>query len=172
MPVELSINMPKVTNETFETALADVNNKRIISEVCSQFRGNVPREELTFRGHIALFNCLRKHDPTNNNKFTTSLYWHTLRQCQNAVRTEEKNALLPSLPINYESWSSNLSIDQLCVHECIDMLPSDQKEIIKNYFFDGMTLEEIGEMNGYSHVAAFKRLDKAKDAFRRLYCEE
>lgn len=160
--------MYNITNEIFEKALDDENNRAIIGNVCKNFRGILPESELKYRGHMGLFECLKKHKADAGNKFTTSLHYHTLWQCYRAVRDVKRQEKLE--PITCDIVSSNCSVlDNIAIHECINMLNNDHKNIIIDYYFQKKTLEEIGKERGYSSVTAFNTLRRAEEAFALLY---
>lgn len=162
--------MPEVTDEIFETALTDENNRRIISKVCRKYYGRLSKEELTSRSYIALFNCLRKHDPLRNVRFTSSLYRHVVWECHKAIRDTIRH---PPPPLPKEDHLFYVESREVrYVQECLAILPDAYATIIRNYYFDRMTFREIGIVSGCTAPAAMRRLRRAEKAFRRLYGED
>ena len=57
--------------------------------------------------------------------------------------------------------SSKSFEDSLAVHDILTGLDQDFKKILKQRFFDNMTMVEIGIANGYSRETARRRLKNA-----------
>lgn len=158
----------KITDDSFNIAWADVNNRRILARVCRKFKGALSHDELRYRSYMALLRCMQCYDPGRKTKFTTSLYRHVVWQCSKAMRERKRQGTYYPLPEVIRSYPDMTAI---YVRDCIDSLPDEHGSILVSYFFLGMTLREIGHANGYSHVDAHRRLSRAKEAFRLLYGE-
>lgn len=160
-----------MSNQDFEEALANRDNQNIIRSVCRDFQNVLSPEELEDKGRIALFKCLRKHDPSKNTKFVSSLYRFTKWECQKAVRSSRRQVHFRPI-----TGSSELvkcpAPEVLYVRECLSLLPTRHTQILVSYYFCNMTLREIGKANGYSAQAAMMKLRDAERAFRRLYGED
>lgn len=56
-----------------------------------------------------------------------------------------------------------------CVHDCLDLLPDDKKNLLYLRFWKDMTIRGIAEMSGISERAAEGKVYRAKLAFREIY---
>lgn len=119
---------------------------------------------MLYRGYIALFNCLRTHNPEYKTKFTSSLYRHVVWQCRKAVREYNNTKDIYPLPSHLYS-KFNIDIE---IEDCLEKLNHEQSSIIRNYYFDKMTFTEIGKANNYSATTALKKLRQAEGLFRQL----
>jgi DNA-directed RNA polymerase specialized sigma24 family protein len=160
--------MRDVTNATFEDALTNPNYGRILADVRDKFKGIIPDDELTYRGHMALFRCLQHHEATKGSKFTTMLYQQAMWQCKKAVRTIRRERRLEPLPTGLPCLRFAYE-ERAMVRDCIRHLPDEQGRILHEYYFQGLTLREIADVNGYTAATAYNHLRKAEEAFRRMY---
>jgi DNA-directed RNA polymerase specialized sigma subunit len=151
--------MHKVTNEAFEAALANPDNRRVIGYLCKKYRNLANNDELWQHGCVGLFKCMKRHGETTPKR----LYWYIRKECLKGIAIR-RDFPLPS------HLSASLDIDDpVEVKDCMDMMSADSRNILLAYFFMGMTLAEIGREKGHTRVAAFYLLKRAKDEFRRLY---
>lgn len=151
-------------DDIFEAALADADNVRVMMGVCRQFRGRIPPEELAYCRHMALFKCLKKHDP-GRSRFTTSLTRYTLWECRKALRALRRQEKFYS----YEGAVVDSAEKTIDIRDCLESLPEEQGRILHDYHIAKMTMEEIAQVNGYSTSTAVERLKGAEASFRRLF---
>lgn len=120
---------------------------------------------------IALLRCLQGHTGSTQ-KFTTSLYRFTKWECQNATRNMKRQQkrqpvslfLVPDIAVESNSNAEEISN----MHECIDMLDPSDQALIRGYYLDQMTLEEIGNNAGYTRQAARWNVQQALGRLQRL----
>lgn len=164
-----------VTNEEFTVALADTNNTNIIRSVCNGYRNILSEDELHSCGLNALWRTLQYHRPEYNQKFTTSLYRFIDWECKREVR-RVKNSRKYVVASLSEQGYDQLSTGDLCekpevlhLRECISLLPEEwQRTVIRQYYLDNRTMEEIGVINGYSKEAARQKINKAMASLKDI----
>lgn len=84
---------------------------------------------------------------------------------------QEKSSCTVPLPY-HDIATQPTPLEAIYVRDCMDVLPKHHRSILYAYYFEGMTLQEIGDSNGYSRPAAMVKLRQAEAAFRRLYGED
>lgn len=157
----------KVTNEEFEQAYTNKDNRLIIRSVTSMFANVIPEDELVSCGLNALWRCLSQHQSSYGQKFTTSLWrftnWECLRELKNIQRTK-KSLNIDNINVSTKQVSENLSH----LRECMTLLSESNKQLIQEYYLDKRTMEEIGKLHGYSKEAARQKINRAVIELRKL----
>jgi RNA polymerase sigma factor (sigma-70 family) len=148
--MKIKLQRRPVSNEEFNAALADEDNRKIIKKVLSSFIKVIPPEELEICGNEALWRCLGYHEQGKGNKLTTSLWRFTKWECLRMLE----------IPIIENQDYGHL-------HECISLLSPLDRQLIQEYFFDRRTMHEIGKLHGYSKEAARQKINKAVNRLRR-----
>lgn len=75
----------------------------------------------------------------------------------------ESSISIDSLPNTKE-----VSEETLFVRECLPFLNEIDRKVINQYYFDGRTFEEIGQINGYSKETARKKVNKGLDNLKKI----
>jgi RNA polymerase sigma factor (sigma-70 family) len=171
--MKIKLQRRPVSNEEFNAALADEDNRKIIKKVLSSFIKVIPPEELEICGNEALWRCLGYHEQGKGNKLTTSLWrftkWECLRMLKKIRRENNKRMVNLSTIETKEKLEIPIieNQDYGHLHECISLLSPLDRQLIQEYFFDRRTMHEIGKLHGYSKEAARQKINKAVNRLRR-----
>ena len=155
--------MRKVTDEEFEKAYSNQDNRNIIETVTKKYAKTLSKDTQKSCGMYGLWRCIQNHDDKYGRKFTTSLFIHVDWECKRELSSMNKKAL-SSLGDQDENIPSPSSSGDLS--EMIESLPDNQKDIIKQRFCENRTLEEIGNNQGYSKEAARQNINKILSKLR------
>lgn len=158
-----------VSNDAFEKAWADPENRKIMSAIGRRYKGVMDYESMIYNAQLALFYCLRKHRPDAGTKFTSSLTRHTIWQFKRATINRRKNSPL-SLPENFDMPVRNDPI-QTDVQECLTALPVEDCCVLNQRFFMNMTLREISSAHSCSIQGASNKVNRALGKFKELWTQ-
>lgn len=159
--------MGPVSDEEFQVAYENTDNRNIIRSVCGKYSKQLSRDELRSCGMIGLWNALQKHDPKYKRKFTTSLWKWVTWECLREVGRSKRFA-----PKHFEDVEACFYEDERVENRafvvgCLSKIPKFNRKIIKQRFLLGMTFEDIGQANGLSKETARQRylesIDKLKE---------
>ncbi len=157
----------KVSETEFEAAYANKDNRNIIKSALRGYKNALSPEELAGCGMIALWKALGYYQSSFNQKFTTSLVRFVKWECNRElgklarIRTFNGNPLYPIHNEMPEALKGARLEDIVNVQECLALLAPEKQTILKEYYYEGLTLREIGKKNGYCKVTARNRLDRA-----------
>lgn len=144
-----------VTDKEFNDALVDSNNIRIGKSVLRkfQFDDDTARECWL----MGLWKALQNYKNDKNATFLTYLhnriYWHcclVLKQ-----RSQNKNKKIQSL------CQDVASKEEISVVEILEEIPEQHREIVYDYFINGMKLKELAKKYKFSLETARKHIKKA-----------
>jgi DNA-directed RNA polymerase specialized sigma subunit len=153
-----------ISNEDFDKAYADPDNLRIIRAACEKFSKRLPWDILQNCGARALWRTLQSHDDSYKTKFSTSLYQFVIWECKTSIQTERK-LTHPNL-LWYDPLEIDCGYEEVIMNEYIDKLSYDEKDILYKRFYEDKTLEEIGDLKGYSKQAAHRNIQKTLSKLR------
>lgn len=155
-------NRKKVSDQEYENAYKNRDNRKVIDSVTSRFRKVIDRDDLQSAGDMALLRCLEYHDDSYNQKFTTSLWRFTDWECKRVLRSKKnKLSAMQLSTIEVELPQNEGNKESEYVNEYIELLPIENRKILQQYYYQGMTMEEIGKANGYSKEAARQKINKS-----------
>lgn len=165
------VTKKQVTNEDIQNALKNPDNKGIIKGVTSKFK-LLSKDDRHLCGLHGLWKALQYHDDSYNQKFTTSLYTFVQWECLKSMEQIYKKKFSfheQSLDDIVEETPeiTGEDIEHLLVR--LDGMDSQQKKIIKQYFFEKNTLAQLGKLNGCSAESARQRLKKAIAQLKERY---
>ncbi len=164
----------EVSNEEFETAYKNKDNRKIILNVTSKYRKSIDCHDLQSAGMMALWRCLSYHDDSFNQKFTTSLWRFTDWECKRLLRSQKNKIQCAQLSVIETDFPENQSMsdNEKYIKECINLLPALDKKILELYYYDNRTMEEIGTINGYSKEAARQKINKSLKKLEEIFNRE
>lgn len=164
----------QVSNEEFETAYKNKDNKRVISTVIKKYMRSIDLHDLQSAGMMALWRCLSYHDDSFNQKFTTSLWRFTDWECKRILRSQKNKVKCAQLSVIESDFPENQIVtdNEKYIKECIHLLPTSDKSILELYYYDNRTMDEIGKLNGYSKEAARQKINKSLKKLQEIFNRE
>jgi DNA-directed RNA polymerase specialized sigma24 family protein len=154
--------MKKVSNEVFNEAYNNIDNKKIINRVKKMYRNNIPKEDLDDCGLYALWHALIFHKDEKG-KFTSTLYKMVNWKCNAYVKKNNK-------PVPTSLDDTNLSYSQKFYDEFedyISILPKDLAEIVEQRIVQKKTITQIGKERNIGFDAAKSKINKAYRMLRK-----
>ncbi len=160
--------MKKVSDQQFEIAYKNPDNKNIIRSVTKGYSGQLSKDEQLICGMHGLWRCLQNHDDKYGRKFTTSLFIHVDWECKRELSriNKKKMSSLGEQAKDIESRNEDAGMPEI-----LEFLPENQKNIVIQRFYENRTLEEIGKSQGYSKEAARQNINKIIQKLKTLICE-
>lgn len=171
-----------VTNEEFHAAYNGIigdeqsekaasDNRNIIFSVLKHYSQKLTPDELKSCGQIGLWKCLQYHDDSRGQKFTTSLFRFTRWECRQAIREKfgrrkerDDSFFLPIFERHLDT-QCELPPDGKLEHirECMEQLSLWEKKLIKAYYLEGKTIDQISGKPGcsLSKEATRQHIEKA-----------
>jgi RNA polymerase sigma factor (sigma-70 family) len=146
-------------NKTIEECLEDNSIKSIIRVVEGRYKNSIDPDDLSSVSHETLWKCINKFDESRNAKFTSYLYQQLNYGFKNQLNKNSKNKSFCTENIE-SSFSCEANIEAM---DIIRSMPQDLGTVLRQRFIDNMTIQEIGDANGYSRETARRRI---KSAFR------
>lgn len=166
----------EVTNEEYNAAYNNLNNRRVTNKVLSFYKDRIDSETLKTLGLQGLWRCLQFHDPERENKFTTSLWRFVTWACESEIKrlstkkNSETKKKIKFTDMNFDYVGNDIKQEfTLDIFTDIEeLLDAEYSEILKLRFQKGMTLQEIGEQFGYTKEAARQKLNNAIIQVKKL----
>jgi len=170
--------MRDVTTEQLEEALKIEDNRNIMRKVTSRYAALLHPDDLYTCSLYALWRTLQCHDPSYNQKFTTSLFRFCEWECKRELRKNSTKVLSMTVPLEQASQSdvgeeSFPTVDDEWIREAVDQLNDEDREIVQFYFLESRSLREVSAKFGWSKQMARKRKNEAmKNLKERLMAQE
>ena len=148
-----------IRNQAFKIAeFNKQNNSNIITY-------NV--DDLYQEGIEAAWKAINKFNPNTSESITAyALISARNNMYQFAIKKHNRTKYegIDNLELSKDEEETSYDIEE--VHNNINLLTSDDKFLIKAYYFNEMTLEEIGKIKGCSYVAIHNKLKKIIDKMK------
>jgi RNA polymerase sigma factor (sigma-70 family) len=139
--------MNEVSDYKFNIVYNDKVNKAVISKATRRFRKDIPKDDLIRCGLMATWKSIQKYDENRKAQFTSYLYKRTLWECLDYLTEKYRNnKMLCQMDVDTFPDKEPGHFEDI-----IEELPSEEQKLLRQRFFYGMTLEEIGIENGYSY---------------------
>ena len=145
-------------NKNIDEAVKNIDYKRIMDKVCSKYSRYVDEDDLSSIRLHTLWQCLNKFDPERKVKFTTYLYQQLTFAIKNHLKKQRRE--YTNIPFSV-GQRQDVDIDIAF----LDM-PREMAKLIEQKYVSRMTMNEIGEANGYSRETARRRLKKAVEYYK------
>lgn len=158
-----------ISNTEFEAAYNNLDNRKIINACISRYIKIMPIEELQECGMVALWKCLKYHEDGHNQKFTTSLWRFIDWECRRELKKKNKDKTLVTSDMQEYDVTVIENPDVIKLRDCIEHLKPEHQQIIQEYYFDKLTMEEIGDNHKYSKETARQKINKAVRALSKIY---
>lgn len=167
-----------ISDDEFRIASENSDNMNVQLAVCRRYFGVMSAEDLRACSLHALWRCLQYHDPKYGQKFTTSLHRFTAWEIQRELRkqkgskAQQNMAMVPLYGTEGElAKEENVSRKDMVDHirQRATLLPyAWQRKVVDQYYFQHLTMEQIGRRNGYSKESARQKVRKAMAELRQL----
>lgn len=155
---------------TYEEAMSNMDNVRIMNSVARRFCNQISSEVLKQCKLLGLWKALKSHDFSQKRKFTTSLYKFVLWECQKEIRskTQLKNKR-DKFKIFAEQYESNQNIFVFDI-DIVKKLPKYESELLYDRYVLELTYKEMGKLRGVSKQAIERHIKKTlKDIRNGVY---
>jgi RNA polymerase sigma factor (sigma-70 family) len=138
--------MREISNDEFEAARTP-QIRELITSITKSYAGSLCPGTLQCAGDMALWRCLKKHDPKYGSSFTTSLYRFINWECLHALRIQRNKTVTL---VNDIEGPGETATTHMILDDCLRILGTKERRIIEARFLENCTFEEIGLREGYS----------------------
>lgn len=126
-------------NELFDSYLTKYN--RDIKRVYSYYKKyNLSKEQIMQSVYIALWKIVPKYEEGAKMSFRSYLWKATLWEINREYNNHHKKYLVKD--------PKGVNIDIADFNDCLDSIPSKNRQVLKMYYLEGKTLQEIGKEIG------------------------
>ena len=148
-----------INNEAFEAALQNKEYRKIINYILAKYRRSISHDDLEQCGKIGLWKFLLKD--VQKSYLFSYIEW----ECKSFLyKNKLKENLCADLSI-YEDFGASFSPERYNIQECLDKLNPFDRNLLRDYYIIGKTMQEIGLERGFSKQTVS---NKMKLALRRL----
>lgn len=145
-------------DKNIENYLKDKNITNIMSKVAWPYKYNIDLDEIESIKMDVLWDCINKYDASKGSKFTSYLYQQLSFAFRSRVKKKKKE--FSSEFVRDNTPCMKTQSDMNC-YDLLEGLPHEISNIIQQRFIYNMTMNEIGNKNGYSRETARRKLIKA-----------
>lgn len=138
--------------------LSDPNIVGIMNAVGSRYRSIDP-DQLESIKLNTLWECAKKYNPDRGTKFTSYLYQNLVYAFKNELKRNIREFPTESIELNTPAKASNYT-------DIFDGLPSEYATLLEQKYVYNMTMNEIGNKNGYSRETARRKVAKAVNFYK------
>lgn len=161
----------QVSDHEFSEAYASPDNTRIINKATSKFRSILDEDERSSCGTQGLWEALQNHEDGKGNKFTSTLYqyvyWRCSTKAKNILKNKGKEVLFTDYGASPEKTFEEQS-EIAEIYEVMDKRLSPQdNQILKDYFINKLTIQEIADKNGCSKCTISGKCKRSLEKLRR-----
>ena len=154
-----------ILDEDFDRELKNPNNIRIMSKVCSFYLRMIPSDDIYRCKLVALWKAMVKFNPSGGQKFTSYLYNSIKWECQKElylINKFRKGATYDDM------LTECVDKNNFEIFDIVEKLPPKLEVVIKQKFFFGLTMEEIGKENNYSRETARRYVKKGIEKLQEI----
>lgn len=138
--------------------LNDSNVVGIMNAVGSRYRSIDP-DQLDSIKLNTLWECSKKYNPNRGTKFTSFLYQNLVFAFKNELKKNIREFPTETIELNTPSRASNNT-------DIFDGIPKEYARILEQKYIYNMTMNEIGDKNGYSRETARRKVAKAVNFYK------
>lgn len=162
-----------ITDKDLQQALRNPDYRNLIDAVISKYKYHLCDAAIENCVTKAIWMCLQNYNSERKAKFSTVLYRYLSNELKREIRfnTEYHRVMKKHQAgdIFEELVDNKDSSLQYEVRDCLEQIPDKHRDIIYKYYFDNMTLQEIGNHNGYTREAARKNIASALESFKKVW---
>ena len=147
----------------------DAEIKKKTNALRRKYRKAIPDLELSscINDGIMLANANYNKDKSNGKTFEQYVYERINWQCLRWLKKERKAKFIPAK--SESRHDSQILVISDSFNEMIEGLTDEDKEILRLRFVEQLNLTEIGNIYGFSHETARKKINKALLILRKDY---
>ena len=157
--------MIEFTNDEFERKWTDLNNVRIIRAASESYRHLLPPDILENCGLHGLYRCLQTHDDSLGGLFTSSLTYHVIWQCKQAM-VEHNRFCSTALTVDCVDDAPPPLLN-IMVEECLDILPERDRAMVVARYLESSSFQEIATQFDCTRSGAKYIIDRSLEKMRK-----
>ena len=133
--------------------LSDPNIIGIMNAVGSRYYSIDP-DQLESIKLNTLWECAKKYDPNRGTKFTSFLYQNLVFAFKNELKKTLREFPTETIELNTPARATSTT-------DIFDGMPKEYATLLEQKYVYNMTMNEIGDKNGYSRETARRKVAKA-----------
>lgn len=138
--------------------LSDPNVVGIMNAVGSRYRSIDP-DQLDSIKLNTLWECSKKYNPNRGTKFTSYLYQNLVFAFKNELKKNIREFPTETIELNTPARANNTT-------DIFDGMPKEYANLLEQKYVYNMTMNEIGDRNGYSRETARRKVAKAVNFYK------
>jgi DNA-directed RNA polymerase specialized sigma24 family protein len=138
--------------------LSDPNVVGIMNAVGSRYRSIDP-DQLDSIKLNTLWECSKKYNPNRGTKFTSYLYQNLVFAFKNELKKNIREFPTETIELNTPAQATNTT-------DIFDGMPKEYANLLEQKYVYNMTMNEIGDKNGYSRETARRKVAKAVNFYK------
>lgn len=154
--------MDKIFEEKWESS--DVQN--IMNKVANRYRTAIDFDDIESIKMQTLWRCIDRYDSDKGTKFTSYLYQQLSFAFKNKLKKKRREYNVDTI----ESVDRQMQ-HAMEVRDMITGLDPEHADVLNKRFYHNMTMQEIGNSNGYSRETARRRLKTALKICKKMVAE-
>ena len=154
--------MDKIFEEKWESS--DVQN--IMNKVANRYRTAIDFDDIESIKMQTLWRCIDRYDSDKGTKFTSYLYQQLSFAFKNKLKKKRREYNVDTI----ESIDRQMQ-HAMEVRDMITGLDPEHADVLNKRFYHNMTMQEIGNSNGYSRETARRRLKTALKICKKMVAE-
>jgi RNA polymerase sigma factor (sigma-70 family) len=162
-----------IDDQTYAAAWADPANQAAMRQAAAPFARSLDAERVADAKQDAILQALGHYDGEFGQSLPSSLYRYTRWACLNALRELRRLKRLRTVPLGRAGHLPCPRVlsesERNDVRESLGLIPDDQRAILHQHYFEGLSLREMGRANGYSQVTSMNRVRRALGSLREAY---
>jgi RNA polymerase sigma factor (sigma-70 family) len=151
-------------NKEFEQKWYSSDIQSIMGKVASRYMTAIEEDDIESIKMDTLWHCLKKYDEGRGTKFTSYLYQQLTFAMKNALKKKRRE-----FTSEHFDKEDHTPIINNQVIDIVSGLDDEDSNILKQRFYDNLTIKEIGNENGYSRETARRKLQNALKNCKMLY---
>jgi RNA polymerase sigma factor (sigma-70 family) len=156
------VKRKEVSSEEIKNALKIDDNIKVINGLKRKYAQVLDVDDFESAAMIGLWKTLGYHEEGRGQKFTSSLWLFVSWECRRLLRAKKANVKFVQMSSMGIDVPEKNGLDERCqkVKEYVELLSEKDKKVLKQYYYDNHTMEEIGNLNGYTKEAARQKINK------------
>lgn len=155
---------------SYEDAWENIEFRKILNAATKRYASMLDADDVMSLQMATLWKCLQKYREDSPMSFTTYLYTQALYTTLNLLKKQGRRLKFRqvgdlNLDIITKPIDNSLRDD---MNKVLSDLKPDERQLLEDRFFAGMTFEEIAESNGFSKEKARRKLKYVLQKTKKL----